>query len=74
MVFQNYALYPHMSVFDNMAFSLKVRRTEGSETRQRVVGVADILGLKSHPWGVIRESRLEANASVWRQDAQSSAI
>ena len=48
MVFQNYALYPHMSVFDNMAFSLKVRRTEGSETRQRVVGVADILSLKSY--------------------------
>ena len=48
MVFQNYALYPHMSVFDNMAFSLRVRRTEGSEIRQRVVGVADILSLKSY--------------------------
>jgi multiple sugar transport system ATP-binding protein len=48
MVFQNYALYPHMSVFDNMAFSLKVRRMEGSATRQRVAGVADILSLKSY--------------------------
>ena len=48
MVFQNYALYPHMSVFDNMAFSLKVRRTEGSATRQRVAGVADILSLKPY--------------------------
>jgi multiple sugar transport system ATP-binding protein len=48
MVFQNYALYPHMRVFDNMAFSLKVRRTEGSATRQRVAGVADILSLKPY--------------------------
>ena len=48
MVFQNYALYPHMSVFDNMAFSLKVRRTGGSATRQRVAGVADILSLKPY--------------------------
>jgi multiple sugar transport system ATP-binding protein len=48
MVFQNYALYPHMSVFDNMAFSLKVRRVDASATRQRVAGVADILSLKSY--------------------------
>jgi multiple sugar transport system ATP-binding protein len=47
MVFQNYALYPHMSVFDNMAFSLKVRRTEGLVTRQRVARVADILSLNA---------------------------
>ena len=48
MVFQNYALYPHMSVYDNMAFSLKLRRTESSVAQQRVGGVADILGLKSY--------------------------
>ena len=32
MVFQNYALYPHMNVFDNMAFGLRVRRAPKSET------------------------------------------
>ena len=36
MVFQNYALYPHMNVYDNMAFGLKLRRTPKSEIRQRV--------------------------------------
>jgi len=48
MVFQNYALYPHMSVYDNMAFSLKLRHTESSAARQRVGSVADILGLKPY--------------------------
>src|SRR5262245_29514574 len=36
MVFQNYALYPHMSVFDNMAFGLKMRKFERKEIAQRV--------------------------------------
>jgi len=36
MVFQNYALYPHMSVFDNMAFGLKLRKMERGEIRRRV--------------------------------------
>jgi multiple sugar transport system ATP-binding protein len=48
MVFQNYALYPHMSVYDNMAFSLKLRRAESSVARQRVASVADILSLKPY--------------------------
>ena len=47
MVFQNYALYPHMTVKDNMAFSLKLRRAPKVETSQRVDGAADILGLGS---------------------------
>src|SRR5439155_18856851 len=45
MVFQNYALYPHMSVFDNMVFALKLRRTPKPRVRERVDGAADILGL-----------------------------
>ncbi len=45
MVFQNYALYPHMTVADNMAFSLKLRGAPQSEIAQRVKGAADILGL-----------------------------
>src|SRR5947209_20589223 len=36
MVFQSYALYPHMNVFDNMAFALKLRKTPKQEIQQRV--------------------------------------
>uniref|UniRef100_A0A7V3RIJ7 sn-glycerol-3-phosphate ABC transporter ATP-binding protein UgpC n=1 Tax=candidate division WOR-3 bacterium TaxID=2052148 RepID=A0A7V3RIJ7_UNCW3 len=46
MVFQNYALYPHMSVYENMAFGLKVRKFPKSEIEQRVLKVAEMLGLK----------------------------
>ncbi len=46
MVFQNYALYPHMTVFDNMGFSLKLRGAPRSEIKTRVERAADILGLK----------------------------
>lgn len=45
MVFQNYALYPHMSVFNNMAFGLKVMGYSREEIRERVEKAADILGL-----------------------------
>src|SRR5258705_272754 len=45
MVFQNYALYPHMSVYDNMAFGLKMRKFEKPEIDQRVRDAADILGI-----------------------------
>ncbi|MFC3899498.1 ABC transporter ATP-binding protein [Aliicoccus persicus] len=45
MVFQNYALYPHMSVFDNMAFGLKLRGKKKSEIKRRVDEAAKILGL-----------------------------
>jgi multiple sugar transport system ATP-binding protein len=48
MVFQNYALYPHMTVFDNMAFALKLRRYPKQEILQRVNEAADILGIKSY--------------------------
>jgi multiple sugar transport system ATP-binding protein len=46
MVFQNYALYPHMMVADNMAFSLKLKRAPKSEIKARVERAAEILGLK----------------------------
>src|SRR4029077_17053059 len=48
MVFQNYALYPHMSVFDNMAFSLKLAGESKDATRQRVEEAALILGLQEY--------------------------
>src|SRR3974390_3774221 len=45
MVFQNYALYPHMSVYDNMAFGLKMRKVDRREIAKRVQEAADILGI-----------------------------
>jgi multiple sugar transport system ATP-binding protein len=45
MVFQNYALYPHMNVYDNMAFGLKMRRFDKAEIRRRVERAARVLGL-----------------------------
>src|SRR5213594_1947638 len=48
MVFQNYALYPHMSVYDNMAFGLKMRKFDKSEIAQRVRDAAEILGIQEY--------------------------
>jgi multiple sugar transport system ATP-binding protein len=45
MVFQNYALYPHMSVFENMAFGLKLRKYSKAETETRVHEAAELLGI-----------------------------
>lgn len=45
MVFQSYALYPHMSVYDNMAFGLRLRKTPKQEIDKRVKEAADILGI-----------------------------
>jgi multiple sugar transport system ATP-binding protein len=45
MVFQSYALYPHMSVFDNMAFGLRLRKMHKGEIKKRVEHAADILGI-----------------------------
>jgi multiple sugar transport system ATP-binding protein len=46
MVFQNYALYPHMSVYDNMAFGLKMRKFARADIGQRVREAAEILGIE----------------------------
>ena len=46
MVFQNYALYPHMTVYDNMAFGLKLRKTPKEEIKRRVNEAARILGIE----------------------------
>jgi multiple sugar transport system ATP-binding protein len=45
MVFQSYALYPHLSVYDNMAFGLKLRKTPKDDIKRRVDEAADILGI-----------------------------
>jgi len=46
MVFQSYALYPHLSVFENMAFGLKLRKTPRDEIKRRVNQAADTLGIQ----------------------------
>jgi multiple sugar transport system ATP-binding protein len=46
MVFQSYALYPHMSVYDNMAFGLKLRKTPRDDIKRRVQNAAEILGIQ----------------------------
>lgn len=48
MVFQNYALYPHMTVFDNMAFGLKLRKFPKQEIETRVIEAAEILGIREY--------------------------
>jgi multiple sugar transport system ATP-binding protein len=48
MVFQNYALYPHMSVADNMAFALKMAKVPEAERKKRVADAAKILGLEEY--------------------------
>ncbi|MCC6651713.1 MAG: sn-glycerol-3-phosphate ABC transporter ATP-binding protein UgpC [Candidatus Eisenbacteria bacterium] len=48
MVFQNYALYPHMSVFDNMAFGLRRRKASEAEVQQKVNETAEVLGLTTY--------------------------
>ena len=46
MVFQSYALYPHLSVYDNMAFGLKLRKVPKEEIKRRVSEAADVLGIR----------------------------
>src|SRR3984893_17779541 len=48
MVFQNYALYPHMSVYDNMAFGLKMRKFTGADIARRVQEAAEVLGIQDY--------------------------
>jgi multiple sugar transport system ATP-binding protein len=46
MVFQNYALYPHLSVYDNMAYGLKIQKLGKAEIKQRVQEIANVIGLE----------------------------
>src|SRR5688500_9370782 len=49
MVFQSYALYPHLSVYDNMAFGLKLRKVPKDEIKRRVSEAAEVLGIQELP-------------------------
>ncbi len=48
MVFQSYALYPHLSIYDNMAFGLKLRKTPKEEIKRRVMEAAEVLGIQDY--------------------------
>ncbi len=48
MVFQNYALYPHITVYENLAFSLRIRKMNNEEIHRRVVQAAEILGITEY--------------------------
>ncbi len=48
MVFQNYALYPHLTVFENMAFSLRLKRVPQDEVYEKVIAAAEVLGITEY--------------------------
>lgn len=48
MVFQNYALYPHMTIYENMAFGLKLRHVKNDEIHEKVLWAAEVLGIKEY--------------------------
>ena len=70
MVFQSYALYPHMSVFDNMAFGLKLRRLSRDEIRRRVEVAADLLNIKE----LLRRKPRELSGGQRQRVAMGRAI
>src|SRR5258708_2238646 len=72
MVFQNYALYPHMTVYDNMAFGLKMRKFDKAEISTRVHEAAEILASRTTS-PANRGSFPAASASASRWAARSSA-
>ena len=72
MVFQNYALYPHMTVEDNLAFGLQLRKTPKEEQRKRVAEAARILALR-RSLTASRPHCPAASASGWRWAERSCA-
>jgi multiple sugar transport system ATP-binding protein len=76
MVFQNYALYPHMTVFDNIAFGLKLRHVPREQIRKRVYEAAEILGLQDYLKRKPKElsggqrQRVALGRAIAREDAQ----
>jgi multiple sugar transport system ATP-binding protein len=70
MVFQNYALYPHMSVYDNMAFGLKMRKFDRQEIGKRVQEAAAILGIE----GLLRRKPRQLSGGQRQRVALGRAI
>ena len=73
MVFQNYALYPHMTVRENMGFALKLAKVDKGEIERKVEEAAKILDLTSTSTAS-RPTSPAASASAWRWAARSCAI
>ena len=73
MIFQNYALFPHLSVRDNITFGMKVRKEEKSSWQPRVDKVAQMLQLRRCSTAN-RRSSPAASASGWRWPGRSCAI
>ncbi len=73
MVFQNYALYPHMSVRDNMGFALKLAKVDEERSTEKVEEAAKILDLDRAPRPQARPTSPAASASASRWAARSSA-
>ncbi|HEY9077367.1 MAG TPA: sn-glycerol-3-phosphate ABC transporter ATP-binding protein UgpC [Anaerolineaceae bacterium] len=70
MVFQSYALYPHMTVFDNMAFGLKLRKVPKEEIKRRVEEAAKILGIE----GLLKRKPRELSGGQRQRVAVGRAI
>ncbi len=70
MVFQSYALYPHMSVYDNMAFGLKLRKFHKEEIRKRVLKAAETLGIE----GLLKRKPRELSGGQRQRVAVGRAI
>jgi ABC-type branched-subunit amino acid transport system ATPase component len=73
MVFQNYALYPHMSVFDNMAYGLKIAKTPKAEIAERVAGGREDAAARALPRRASRASCRAGSASAWPWGGPSCA-
>ncbi len=75
MVFQNYALYPHMSVYDNMAFGLKLRKMEKKEIKRRVneaaetLEISELLGRKPKALSGGQRQRVAMGRAIVREPA-----
>ena len=67
MVFQNYALYPHMTVYDNIAFGLRLKKLPREEIHKRVVEAADILGITEYLNKKPKEMSDSASAWGWAE-------
>lgn len=70
MVFQNYALYPHMSVYENMAFGLKLRKVPREDIAKRVAEAADMLGIQ----GLLKRRPKELSGGQRQRVAVGRAI
>ncbi len=65
MVFQSYALFPHLSVLDNVAYGLKLRKLATAERRKRAQELLDIVGLGDYSQRAVRTSSRAGSSSVW---------